>query len=266
MNAGEEVDEEVAGYAGPIVPVAAPPEEPLRIEGTRRRVAEKAIPSDGLRGSVRRDRVLPRPDRRIAVVGGLDQVHPPDGAGPVQLPRLVVEHGTGMLAAHLQDPSGSPLRIDHPSSFVNVVHHRLLLIDRFARLHRVDGDPGVPVIGGADQDGVDVRAVQDLPIVARRGDLGAEHLARADQPPVVAVGGGHELGGGHFQGRFRVDEPDDAHPDRGDPDRVARRHGLRCPGRQPVLGACVEGGRCDADRQSGSGRLTEKIPARGLLS
>ena len=78
----------------------------------------------------------------------------------------------------------------------------------------------MPVVGNADQDGVDILAVENFAVVIGRGDVVSEDFLDVRPPAFVKVDGGHEFDAGHFQGRFGVDEPDDAHADRGDPDAV----------------------------------------------
>jgi hypothetical protein len=50
-------------------------------------------------------------------------------------------------------------------ALVDRQRQRLLAVDVLARLHGVDADLGVPVVGRADDDGVDVLAVEELAVV-----------------------------------------------------------------------------------------------------
>ena len=67
--------------------------------------------------------------------------------------------------AHLEHPSGL---LDNPLDELPLVdgqRQRLLAVDVLAGPHRLDGDLGVPVIGGRDHDRVDILPVEDLPVV-----------------------------------------------------------------------------------------------------
>ena len=75
----------------------------------------------------------------------------------------------GRLDADGEDLLGLRLGLGDPPGLVDRVAHRLFAIDVLARLHRVDRHLGVPVVGGADHDGVDVLAVEEPAVVL--GDL-----------------------------------------------------------------------------------------------
>ena len=68
--------------------------------------------------------------------------------------------------------------------------------------------------------GVDVLAGEDLAIVDVGLDLVAEDLLGVSPPALVEVGGGDQLDAGNLEGSLGVDETDDAHADRGDPNAV----------------------------------------------
>ncbi len=138
----------------------------------------------------------------------------------IKLLDLVVEDRAGVLAADLEDGLGFLLCGDDGGPFLDAADHRLLAIDRLARLHGVDRHPGVPVVGNADEHGVDVLAAENLAIVDVGLDLVAEDLLGVSPPAFVEVGGGHQLDAGYLEGRLGVDEADDAHADRGDPDSI----------------------------------------------
>src|SRR4029077_4764790 len=50
-------------------------------------------------------------------------------------------------------------------SLVNCQRERLFAVDIFAGAHGVDADLGMPVVGRADDDGVDILAVNQLAVV-----------------------------------------------------------------------------------------------------
>ena len=80
VDAGEQVDEEIARDGRAVIPVVPPAEEPDRVERPLGRLAQEAVPVDRLGGGVGRDRVLPGADVGVAVVPRLDGVHLADGA------------------------------------------------------------------------------------------------------------------------------------------------------------------------------------------
>ena len=80
----------------------------------------------------------------------------------------------------------------------------------------------MPVVGDADEHGVNVLAGEDVAIVDARLDPVAEDFPGMDPPALVQVGGGDQLDARDLQGGLGVDEADDAHADRGDPDAVVR--------------------------------------------
>ena len=65
-----------------------------------------------------------------------------------------------VLRAHLADPLVFAHRISDPLSIVDRLRQRLFDVDIFPRLARQDSDPRVPVVGGGDEDGVDVLVVE----------------------------------------------------------------------------------------------------------
>ncbi len=80
----------------------------------------------------------------------------------------------------------------------------------------------MPVVGNADQDGVDVFAGEDLAIVDVGLDLVAEHFPGVGATAFIEVRRGDELDAGNLEGAGGVDEADDPHADRGDPDSFVR--------------------------------------------
>ena len=165
---------------------------------------------------------MPGAQRRVAVVPGLDGVQLADDPGREHLLELVDDDRAGELAAHLEDGLRLLLDADHVGPLGDGADHRLLAVDRLAGLHGVDRHPGVPVVGHAEQDGVDVLAGEDLPVVDVGVDAVPVDLLGVRPPARVQVGDGDELDAGHAEGAGGVDEPDDPHADRGDPHAVVR--------------------------------------------
>ena len=127
----------------------------------------------------------------------------PSDARLDQLLDLVVEDRAGVLAADLEDGLRLLLGGDDGGPFLDAADHRLLAVDRLARLHGVDRHPGVPVVGHADQHGVHVLAGEDLAIVDIGLDLVAEDFLGVSPPAFVQVGGGDQLDAGDLEGRRR---------------------------------------------------------------
>jgi hypothetical protein len=89
-------------------------------------------------------------------------------------------------------------------ALLDLVHHRFLTIDRFACAQSIDRDLLMPVVGRADDDGVDVVTRENLPVVPRGEEVAPVALFRIGQPAVEAVGGGGELHTWHLQRRVHV--------------------------------------------------------------
>ena len=249
---GEQVDEQIARDAGPVVAVVPPAEQAHRIEWPLRRVAEKAIPVDRLRRGVGRDRILPRAHRGVAVDPRFDEIQFAGRAGAEQLPRLRVDDRAGVLAADLENPAGLPRRLDDAGPFVERLHDRLLDVDVLGCLHRVDRHLRVPVIRRRDNHRIDVGPRQHLPVVARREHMVAPQLFGERQPPVVDVGGRHQLDPGRAKRRAHVLLAADPQAEHGDPDPIVRRHALRCGPR-----LCPQ----ERRRRGDAGHRLEKITA-----
>ena len=76
--------------------------------------------------------------------------------------------------------------------FGQVVGQRLLDVDILAGIAGVDGHRHVPVVGAADQDGVDVLAVEELAVMLGRDGLGIRQLLRRVEVGVVDVADGRD--------------------------------------------------------------------------
>src|SRR5208337_3209314 len=214
-----------------------------------------------------RDCILPGPDRRVPIVSGFDRIDRADGAGLDQLADLLVDQGAGVLAANLENRPGFLLRGDHLGSLGDLPDHRLLAVNRLAGLHRVDRDPRMPVVGHADQDGIDVRACQDLAVIDVRADPVAEDLPGMDAPALIEVRDRNQLGSRYLERCLGVNEPDDAHADGCDPDPIVRASRPRL--RQllhptELEGVAAAGGRHDRGQGGCQGRRLEERPTRAL--
>ena len=138
----------------------------------------------------------------------------------IQLTRFLVNDRTHALAAHLHDAVRGVLRFDHRRAIVDMLHHGLFAIDIFAGLHGVDGDLAVPVIGRADDDGIDIFASEDLFVILSGEDVRAVDFLHVREAPVVAIAGGYQFGEPGGYGGMRIALPHAAAANEGDLDFV----------------------------------------------
>ena len=227
MDAGQKMDIQVARDGRAVVPVIPPAEGPGGVERAFGGVAEEAVPVDGFLAGVERDGVLPGADGRVAIVASLDRIDGADGAVGDQLASLVVEDRAGVLAADLEDSAGLFLGGDDVVPLGHLVDHGFLAIDGLAGLHRINGHPRVPVVRHADEDGVDIVAVQDLAVVDIHIDILAVDFLGVYATAVVDVGRGDQFDPRNLERGVRVDEADDAHADGGDLEAFVRACRLR---------------------------------------
>ena len=120
----------------------------------------------------------------------------PDGE---QLLRLGINHRAHALASDLDDPVGRVCSLDHLRPVGIQMDHRLLAINILAGFHCVHGDLLVPMVGRADDDGVDVFALQNLAVVAGGKDVIAPEFLAVLEAAVVAIRHGNELHAGNLQ-------------------------------------------------------------------
>ena len=116
----------------------------------------------------------------------------------------------------------------------------------------------MPVIGHADEHGIDVLAAQDLAIVDVGLYLVAKDLFGVRPPAFVHVGGSHQLDAGHLECARGIDEADDAHADRGDLDPVVGSGRLGGLDRRLELLNAV-GGKCRGGESRRSGGRRRRI-------
>ena len=225
MDRGEEVDEQVAGDARPVVPIAAPLEEPLRVEWALRRAAEKRLPVHGLRAGVGRDRVDPGAAGRVAVVGRANHRDLPELAGLDEIPRRRVDGRADPLAADLQHAVVPLDGGDELEAFVDRVGHRLLDVDVLAGVECRDGHRLVQVVGRADDDRIEAGAGQQLARVLGNRRLAARACLRAYGPAGVRVADGDDLHAGNLLGRLDQLLRPRAGADHADGDTIAGGNG-----------------------------------------
>ena len=175
---------------------------------------------------VRRDGVVPGADGGVAVPAGGDHVELADGSGGEEFFGFGVDDGRDSLAADLEDAVGGFRGGDDFGAVGVDVDHGLFEVDVFAGAHGVDGGLFVPVVGGGDDDGVDVFAGEDLAVVAGGEEV---HIVGCAQAPeflgmgeaaVVAVGYGYEFYAGNAEGGGGISLTLDAGADEGELDVV----------------------------------------------
>src|ERR1700682_2007167 len=98
MDAGDQVDEEVAAEAFAVIGVAPPAEEAHGIEGALGSVAEESVPVDSFFAGIGRNVIDPGAARRIAVPIGVDGEDFAEFAGIVNFFGLGVKNGADALA------------------------------------------------------------------------------------------------------------------------------------------------------------------------
>ncbi len=185
--------------AGVLVPPAEIAVAPLLAVVDLGRLAEPHVPVQ-LGGGLRHgERAAGR-----AVADGRRDL--PDLADPAR-----ADHGHGqqehpvvvapLLGADLDDPAGLLGDLAELLALVDGQRQRLLAVDVLARPHGVDADLGVPVVGRADDDGVDILAIEELAVVlvdvglpladatVGLGLLGVALVDVADGQEVAVLGG-----------------------------------------------------------------------------
>ena len=133
---------------------------------------------------------------------------------------LAINDGTDTLAAELKNLPGGARGLDNAGAVSVSVDHGLLAVNILAGIHGVDGDLLMPVIGRADDDGVDVGASKNFLVVAGSEDVVAPEFLAVLQASVVTVGGGDEFHAGDLNGDPRVSLPLAAGANEGDLDVI----------------------------------------------
>ncbi len=85
-----------------------------------------------------------------------------------------------LLHAHLADAVVDARGLDDGRAFLDLQRERLLDVDVLARIQRVDGDGGVPVVGHADQHGIHFLHLEQLAMVAEGLGVGRDLFGGID--------------------------------------------------------------------------------------
>lgn len=222
VDAGEEVDEEVARDAGAVVLIVAPTEEADGLKGALGRGADELVPIDGAGRGVVGDDVLPGTEGGVAIIEGFDHSDLSDLAFLDDFAQAGVEDVANALGADLEDLAGFLFGGDDAVAVFRTLHHGLLAVDVFAGEQGFAGLLGVPMVGGGNNDGVDIGAGEDLAVVAGDGELFAEDFAGALETTLIDVGGSDEFDAGNRSGGLGVTEAHVANADATEADFIVR--------------------------------------------
>ncbi len=175
-----------------------------------------------------------------SVPGHVDLAKITDPSIPDQLAHFLIMGDAPLLHTDLNDLPRASLGGDDRCAFGWIMGEGLFDVDILSRFAAVDGHWHVPVVGAADQHGVDVLAIEDLAIMLGGESLGIGQLLRGVQVRVINVADGGDPDAGNLRKRFHQHPAPEAGGD------AAHGHGV--VGREP-------------ERPFHSGRGTERRSA-----
>ncbi len=226
VGSAKQVDEKVAGHTTAVGFPLAPLEEMLGIEGNFGRRAQKSWPVTCLGRSIQRHRVVPGPNRRVAIPPRSHHIQLADGAGGKQFLRFGIDHRADPLASDLDDPVGRARSLDHLWAVGIQMDHGLLAINILAGLHGVHGHLLVPVVGRANDHGVDVFSLQNLGVIAGGKNIVTPEFLAVGEPAIVAIRNCNELHSGNLQGDTSITLALPSGADQCDLNMIVCRNGL----------------------------------------
>ena len=174
------VREQVSGQTRSIRPPFTPAEKVFCIERNVRCWTEKCFPVNRLRIALRMNFVLPGAIVTVAIGAGLDErymtqhVLANDFASRKKVQRLP------MLVAYLEHFPFSLYRVVQLVCLSNLVRHAFLNVHVLTRTKRVNRNGSMQVIGCCDHDSVDIRVLQQLPVIPVRPGFHAILAAHHD--------------------------------------------------------------------------------------
>src|SRR5581483_5368027 len=194
----DDVIEQVGRNAARVVPVLAEAEETVCVVRALRRRTEPHVPVNvivalPLRAGVLSNRPVPFALDRIAVVRPLAHQQLSDHAVLDRLAGLPPLIARSRLRADLDDTVGSFGGLVKTLRLLDRFGHRLFAVDILARLHRLNRNRRMPVVGGRDDHDVNVLA-RDHFAVIEGGELGLALLFGLVQALAVNVADGDDLG------------------------------------------------------------------------
>ena len=160
------MNKEVARQALAIVRKATPSEEPDWIKGSVGRPIQIGVPVDRLFVCVWWDGVDPSAAGGVAVRIRLNHEHVTEPSRVKNILGFRVKDRTDPLAANLDDAISPLRRIDHGKSIFHRMGHRFFAIDVLAGRTGIGNHLAMLVVCRRDDDGVDILAVQNFPIIA----------------------------------------------------------------------------------------------------
>src|ERR1051325_3695637 len=156
------------------------------------RLPEPAFPIDRLRRRFRIEIVVPFTCDAVARVPRLSPDQLAYFASFDQICAFLVTAGRATLRADLKHFFGFFDRIMNLESFVQIARERFFTINMFARLHRIDGNLSMPRIVSGNHDGIDVFALEQLPMVGVKiGILEFRLFPKVASFAVKIANGGH---------------------------------------------------------------------------
>src|SRR5688572_4288674 len=108
--------------------------------------------------------------------------------GFVRLPIAIL---CGRIGTHLKNLAISANGIPNCYRLVDRMRERLFAINMLAALHRVDGNPAVPVVRGGDQHSLNILSFEQLAVIQIAFGLGDVLCTR--QPALVHIADRYDL-------------------------------------------------------------------------
>ncbi len=227
LDAGDQVHEQVAAHALPVIGKAAPAEEAHRVERPIRRIANPGLPIDGFGAGIGSDRIHPRARRRVAVRVPFNVSHLAQPARLVDLRSLLVHDVAHALAARLEDALALLHRCNHGHPISHVVRHRLLAIDVLARSEAIQNHMLVLKIGNRHDHGVHIFAVEQGTVIPRGGHVCSVGFDSCLLVHVIQVGNRDQLSRGQIARRSQQIAAANPGADRDEADLAVGRAGRR---------------------------------------
>ncbi len=210
---------EVREDAAAEIPEPAPIAKAIFVERLILSVAEEVFPNERLGIDVQFAELMPQ---LVAIPSEMDFMDVAQRAVFDDLPGLLQVRHAPLLHADLHDALVIVLRIDHGLSFGEVVRERLLNVNVFPGRAGIDGHRHVPMVGRADQYGVDIFAIENLAVLLRRDRLRIGQLLGQIDVHVPNIAYGSDAHARHFYERFHQPAAAAAGADTGDVDGFVR--------------------------------------------
>jgi len=185
MGHVDPVDHQVGEQPAAEVPEPAPVSEAILIERLRGSRPKEVLPGHLTGIDPQRRAVKPRGAAAVPAQVDLENVTDPSALD--QLARFLDVGHAPLLHADLYDLPVPILRRDDRRAFGRIMRQGFFDVDVLPRVAAVDRHRHVPVVGAADQDGVDVLAVENLAIMLGGESLRIRELLRCIEVGVINV-------------------------------------------------------------------------------